>query len=348
MSSFVEYIIVGQGLAGTHVALELLRRRKSILIIDNNNPASASRVASGLYNPITGKRLVKTWMADVFFKDIETFYQRLENQLNASFLNPLPLYIPFLSIKEQNDWESKLHEESYIPYIDKILFTSSHEQIHSPFGGMMLKKTGFLDTKTFLNSAKKYFQEHKSIREEVFEDYFLKITKKKINYKDVTAEYLILCRGEQELEGTIFPKIPIIPVKGELLTTKLNCHFHTIVNRGCFLIPQKENICKIGTTYEWENRTHTPTLQAQKTILQNLAKFYKGTIEIIDHTVGIRPTVPDRRPILGNHIHYKNMYILNGLGTKGVSIAPYCAHVLIDNIILNIPIPNELNVQRYV
>ena len=60
----LDYIIVGQGLAGTHLGFELESRGKSIRIIDNNFKNSSSKVAGGMFNPITGRNMVKTWKAD--------------------------------------------------------------------------------------------------------------------------------------------------------------------------------------------------------------------------------------------------------------------------------------------
>ena len=54
----VDYLIIGQGLAGSLLAWELIQRRCSVVVVDNGNE-NASQIAAGLINPITGMRFVK-------------------------------------------------------------------------------------------------------------------------------------------------------------------------------------------------------------------------------------------------------------------------------------------------
>ena len=83
----VDYLIVGQGLAGTTLAFHLLKSNKKIFILDDCDSTSSSRVAAGLFNPITGKRNVKTWKADILFPYMKNFYRELEDFLGIKFLS---------------------------------------------------------------------------------------------------------------------------------------------------------------------------------------------------------------------------------------------------------------------
>src|SRR5688572_337382 len=103
----VDFIIVGQGLAGSAVALQLINRGKKILVIDRPIANSSSRVAVGLFNPITGRNLVKTWLADQLFPCFHRFYRDAETLTGKKFFHSLPLYRPFGSIEEQNEWMAK-------------------------------------------------------------------------------------------------------------------------------------------------------------------------------------------------------------------------------------------------
>ena len=75
-----DILIVGQGLAGSLLALELEKRKKNVMIIDNNPSVSSSKVAAGLYNPITGSKMIKTWLADELFPNLSKYYQDLEKK----------------------------------------------------------------------------------------------------------------------------------------------------------------------------------------------------------------------------------------------------------------------------
>ena len=68
---------------------------------------------------------------------------------------------------------------------------------------------------------------------------------------------------------------------------------------------------------------------------------------MVQHEAGVRPSSNDRRPILGAHPQQKNIYIFNGLGAKGVMLAPYFAQQLGANITAGKAIDKEASVERY-
>ena len=115
-----DYIILGHGLAGASIAIQLLKRGKKILVIDNPSPTTASRVAAGLFNPITGRKMVKSWMADKLFPYLHQYYSEVEALTGRKFFYPMPVYRPFISVEEQNEWMAKSIEPSFQPYIQNI------------------------------------------------------------------------------------------------------------------------------------------------------------------------------------------------------------------------------------
>src|SRR5688500_2784400 len=60
----VDYLIIGQGLCGTWLSWYLQKESKSFLIIDKNDENTPSQISAGIVNPVTGRRLVKSWMVD--------------------------------------------------------------------------------------------------------------------------------------------------------------------------------------------------------------------------------------------------------------------------------------------
>ncbi|HBA65740.1 MAG TPA: FAD-dependent oxidoreductase, partial [Methylococcaceae bacterium] len=55
----IDFLIVGQGLAGSLLAFELIQRNAQVMVVDDGRE-NASEVAAGLINPVTGIRLVKS------------------------------------------------------------------------------------------------------------------------------------------------------------------------------------------------------------------------------------------------------------------------------------------------
>jgi thioredoxin reductase len=119
----IDYIILGAGLAGASIAVQLLKKRKKILVIDNPSSTTSSRIAPGLFNPITGRKMVKSWLADKLFPYLHNYYREVESLTNRKFFYSMPVYRPFISIEEQNEWMGKSIEPGFQPYIQEV-FTS--------------------------------------------------------------------------------------------------------------------------------------------------------------------------------------------------------------------------------
>ena len=154
----IDYIIVGQGLVGSAVALQLLKRNKKILVVDHLDSNSSSRIAVGLFNPITGRHMIKTWMADKLFPYFHTFYQEAEALTKKRFFYSLPLYRPFLSIEEQNEWMAKSADPAYEHYIENILTQPTYPTVRDYFGGLLLKQCGYVDTIQYIEAIRKLIE----------------------------------------------------------------------------------------------------------------------------------------------------------------------------------------------
>ena len=95
------------------------------------------------------------------------------------------------------------------------------------------------------------------------------------------------------------------------------------------------------------DKTNQPTKKGKEELMSKLKTFLSCEFEVVQHLAGIRPTVKDRRPLVGRHPEHKNLYVLNGLGTRGVMIAPYVAEKLYQFIENNEPLDSEIDVNRF-
>lgn len=353
----VDAIIIGQGLAGTCMALRLKARGRSVCIIDpqlhkEGKVVGASRSAAGLFNPITGRKMVKTWMADQLFSGLIPFYRQLEAEWRAHFLHELPIYRPFQSVADQNDWVGAEHDSAFDHFVSRVYTQPTGlAGYEDPYGGLLLKNCGYLDVPLFLDTAHHRFAEAGELISGLADDSSLDIADDQVIYRhgsnNLTARWVIYCTGvgHKQYGTLLWDKLRFRPVKGEWLTMDLRIDPNYILNRGVFMIPREE-VVRVGATYDHANVDTVPTAKGQKEILDKMHKIYTGEYRILDQRAGIRPATYDRKPFVGVHPETSSVATLNGLGAKGVTLAPYFAEHLAGHLLDNTPLLPEVDVLR--
>lgn len=344
----IDYLIVGQGLAGSVVALNLIKRGYKIHVIDNFDPQSSSRVAAGIYNPVTGKEMKKTWFADKLFPTLHKFYKEAEVLTESKFFFPLEMYRPFLSIHEQNDWMAKSSAAGFSAYVKEISsYSLGNQQVYDDFGGISLLQCGYLHVVDFLNATRTYLETSGSYELGRFTESDLLVEEDSITYKNIDAKKVIYCNGNEAKNSQYFGWLPFRPVKGEILRAKSEVALNKIYNRGVFIVPLSNGLCNIGATYNWRTLDVLPTEEARKELLDKLNKLSPLSFEIKGHIAGIRPATKDRKPFVGIHPSHKALSIFNGLGAKGVSLAPYLAQNFVEFLERKEELHPEVNIIRY-
>ncbi len=341
-------IIVGQGIAGSLLAWFLIKQGKKVLVVDDGFLHSSSRVAAGIIHPITGRRLVKTWKADNLIPFASICYREIETALNANFFHEVPILEIFTSVQHRNEWMARSAEEDIVNYIDRILNAEEiAETVHAPIGGVVLKQSGWLNVNAFISAMKKFLQEQNAYVEGKIEPSEIVFEDEVVRLKEYECEQLIFCDGYSSLTQHFFSNLPFIPAKGEVLT--IHCkdlQSNYILNQGVFVLPLGENLFKVGSTFNWKDLTAQITNEASEHLQQSLKKMIHADFEIVNHEAAIRPTTKDRRPFLGFHPKQKQLGIFNGLGTKGVMMAPYYADQLALHIAEGKGLDEEVNVIR--
>ena len=334
----VDYLIVGQGLAGSCLALSLLERGKRILVADISDDHSASRVAAGMFNPITSKVRATTWNAEVLFPFLHTFYQNAETITKRRFYHPLPMYRPFPSDEDQKGWN-----DVTTVYLKELHLRSRYPQfVRDPFGGLELNHAGYVDTKTFVEVVKDHLHSLNCWLE--MSGTFL-VNEDFLDRCQEIAARVIFCEGVRVSENPFFKWLPINRLKGEVLDVQVDLPKDIIFNRSVYLVPGANGF-RAGSTYDRSGEEGNST-RGILDIEQRLR-----TLLFVDFTTtgsdwGFRPVVRDRRPILGEHPERKGVFIFNGLGTKGVSLAPWSAKCLSGWMEGIESLPDELNISRF-
>ena len=328
----VDYIIVGCGLAGIAFSEYALNNNKSIVVL-NDQSQNSSKIAGGLYNPVILKRFSEVWQASDQLNLLTEFYATLESKLEVKLDYRMPLLRKFYSVEEQNNWFTASDKPNLSKFLSVDLITKKWDAIPSPFNYGEVLCSGYVDTGLLLDSYKNYLVSKQLYHEETFDYSNLIINNDSIEYKNTKAKHIIFAEGFGMLSNPFFKELPLDGTKGELLLIKApNLDLDVMVKSSVFVIPLGNALYKVGATYNWEDKTNVPTEEAREELVSNLKELIQCDFEIIEHYAGVRPTVKDRRPMLGAHPIHQNMFVLNGLGTRGVMLAPAMAKMLYNHI----------------
>lgn len=330
------YSIIGQGLAGSILAYFLLKEGQNVKIFSSPDIASSSKVAAGIYNPVTGKRLVKTWLADEIFPFLEDFYPQLEKELNAKFFFPMPIFHPFPDVATQKFFKSDHVQDDFSDFCSLAFENVSRKEIvSSPLGGITMKHAGWVDLKVMLNAFRGYFLEKNILFE--------------TNESPKTSENITLfCEGFNGKFNPYFNYLPFNPVKGEIVDIEIqNLDLQEIINQGVFVIPLEKDKFRLGATYKWDVLDFVPTDDGRNSLIEKYQKLMKPQMRILSQQAGVRPATKDRRPFLGMHPKTKNIGIFNGFGSKGVSLAPFFGKQFMDFLVYQKELHPEVNINRF-
>lgn len=343
----VDYLIVGCGLAGISFAEKALENNKTILVFDNNSQNS-SQIAGGLYNPVILKRFSEVWNAEAQVVLLDEFFRKIEFKLNTKLDFKTPILRKFFSVEEQNNWFAASDKPGLTPFLAQELIFKSYKGIEASFGYGQVLHTGYVDTALLLNTYKKYLLENNLLIKDSFDYKEIKFENECIQYKNIQAKHIIFAEGFGMHSNPFFCNFPLDGTKGELFIIKApNLDLDVIINTSVFIMPIGNNLFKVGATYNWKDKTNVPTEEAKIELVTRIKEILNCDFEIIEHFAGVRPTVRDRKPLVGTHFLHKNVHILNGLGTRGVMLAPMLALNLFENIEFDKPLNKVIDIQRY-
>ena len=343
----VDYIVVGIGLAGISFCEQLKANNKTFVVFDNASQQS-STVAGGLYNPVVLKRFTPVWMCKEQLGLALHMYTNLEASLNVKLDYKIPVYRKFASLEEQNDWFTASDKPILSEYLSPKIIKNNNNAIDAPFGFGEVLETGRIDVKALLGAYKNHLTKKALLYETIFSYDDLKLEDNAVQYKAIRAKHIVFAEGFGISKNPYFKNLPLVPAKGELLTLYApNLKIDYVLKAGVFLIPLGNDLYIVGATYEWKDLSAEVTDEAKEELLGKLIKLINCEFKVVNQVAGIRPTVKDRRPLVGAHSTYKNVFVLNGLGTRGVMIGPYIAQQLYHFIENNRFLDGEINIERF-
>lgn len=344
----IDFIIVGQGIAGTSIAFRLLHAGKRILVIDEGRDNSASIVSSGIINPITGRRFVKSWMFDDLLPAALLFYSELEGILNIEIIEERSVLRALHNIREENLWHSQSRRPDYENCFGELV---SGEKYRNHFNNEValgqVRNSYLINIALLIKASRAYLNEKGFLlkRAVSLSDFQLA---SRVKYEDYSAVGIIFAEGWKVIKNPMFSNLPFSPAKAEALICNIdNYTIEEIVKNKKFIVPLESGRCWIGSTYEWKFENDEGNLDKQTELKQYLEKYLNRSYQVLDSLTAIRPSTKDRRPIIGRHPEFSNVYLFNGLGTKGISLAPYWSQQLTSLILNRKDLQDEVEIVRY-
>jgi glycine/D-amino acid oxidase-like deaminating enzyme len=347
-------LIIGQGLCGTWLSYWLEQAGHNFIIIDEDRPMSSSRIASGVVNPVTGRALAETWMAQFLLDFCLDNYSKIGHELGIECIKVVDIVHSFPTTQMRDAFQKRLPDlGAYLKEPENI--SKWFPYFDLPFGLGIIHPALLIDLDLLLKKWQTRLREKGLLYNQCFDIDALRIETGAVRYNDIHANRIIFCDGVNSLKYPYFNRLPFAPNKGEALLLKIEgLPATSIYKKGLSLVPfphagQRSDAQYFwaGSTYDNEYTDDQPSEGFRKRTIQQISNWLKLPFTVEDHWAAIRPANIERRPFVGMHPHQPLVGILNGMGTKGCSLAPFMAKQLADNLVLGTAIQPEAGLERF-
>lgn len=341
-----EFLIIGQGISGTWLSWCLHRANRSFIVIDNGDKNAPSRIASGIINPVTGRRIVKTWLIDELMPFAVERYEILGKELGIAAISQKNIIDFFPSPQKLLAFQDRIKEDKkYLSFPENE--NKYRQAFNFDFGYGEIAPCYAVNLRELLPAWKEWLSNNHQLIEEEFNFSQFSVSRK-IKYKNITAEKIIFCDGIHSADSIFFKNLPFAFNKGEALIIETgDLPTDKIFKKGINLVPLGNSLFWVGSSYEWNFTSNEPSEQFKEKTLQQLKSWLSVPFKLIDHLASVRPATIERRPFVGIHPHHPEIAILNGMGAKGCWLAPYFAQQITNLLIDDIPVMPEVNIDRF-
>jgi glycine oxidase len=378
----IDYIVVGQGIAGSILAYLLHKNGQKIVVLDQNREGvlTSSKIAAGVINPITGRRFVKSWRIDALLPVARRLYQELETELSIPIWHDRPILRTLRDIEEENNFLLRRTYSDYTPYCGETTTTPKASDIlFSPVAHPFFNKFyAFAETKNgaqvnvpfLIEHLRDYFIDKQMLINETFSFDDVIIEENQVSYKHLKAKKVIFAEGAAGAVNPYFCWLPFNLDKGELILVRIpDLNLKAIFKNKISIVPLHDvgigmsdfggvasstsdipnptSLYWVGATNAWTFADDLPTEVNRELIINELKEILNCPFEVVAHQAAVRPTVRDRRPFLGWHPKFSVLGIFNGFGTKGASLIPFFAEQFVDNLLTHKPLEKEVNISRF-
>ncbi len=344
----VDYLIAGCGLGGALLSRELIRAGNTVLVFDNKTLNAASRVAGGVINPVTGKRLVRTWMIEELLPFALNFYREIEDELRITLVKDCSVIDFYASEEQRGLFEDKaLTEKEFLKPAIPIEPWETYFRYY--YGAGEIMPCPLIDIRALVNEWQERLKERSSFVEEKIDPADCIVTADAVTYKNIEAKKIIWCEGAEADNNPWFGKLPWSKDKGEAVIASIpGLPRNHIYKQHLAIVPwQGDDLFWIGATHDWRYNDLNPSKVFLEKVNNQLGLWLRLPYTIIDHIVGRRPANLDRKPFVGIHPYHSSIGIFNGLGGKGVSMAPYFAREFSRHLTEGVSLRPDVDVKRF-
>lgn len=324
----VKYIVVGQGLAGTLLSWQLYKRKIPHVVIASPLKQSASLVAAGMYNPLVFKRISKSWKIDTLLPVMMKTYKELEKLLGERFLYRQAI-AKLIRPEEIDWWNERIKSQGLDNYVDGFQLNNCISGINTDFDFVRVKNAGFVDLTLLIQSYRKKLENENLYIEAEFKNDIIQ-NNRMVFWRNISAERIIFCNGVHNIGNPLFSELVFYPTRGDILDVSVEgLSEEYIINKEIFLLPKGEQKFLLGSSYDQNSIEWKPNTNSRDYLLFKASQIIDMPIRLINHRAGVRPTIKDRRPVLGFSKQDERAAIFNGLGTKGVMLGPYYSEEMV-------------------
>lgn len=344
----VDFIVVGQGLCGTWLSFYLKQAGAKVIVIDPEISGSASSIASGIINPISGMRLARQWMGDTLEPFARAAYQEIEKVLSFSAAQEIEIH-QYFSTKEEADYFEQKADTSHEPFLSIRDKAPESEHFNFHFGLGIIAPALLVNVPDLLHRWRENLKTANELLEESVDWRQCRFLKEKLSYKDIDAKAIIDCTGQAALRNTYFSRLPFSLNKGEAILAEIpELPRNIVMKHGKIsIVPWREKAFWIGTTFELNYKDEKPTERYFKKIENELKAWLRLPFKLKEPIAAIRPATITRAAFSGMHPQEKRLGILNGMGSKGCSLAPFFAKNLAAHLTCRDSILPEVDLSKY-
>lgn len=342
------YLILGQGLAGSMLAWRLINAGEQVLVLDNAHRSSSSTVAAGLINPLAGMRFSRPEFTEQWLKSALSLYKEFADIFDIEVYVKKDMARLFRSEKQKKFYQRQIE----CPGSEQFLGETFEDltNIQTPHGGFDQFNTGYIHTRPLLEALKQWLIKQDAYREVHIDYSDIQTIGDRIKIKEYEADHLIFCEGYKAMHNPWFDHLPYTPDKGEMFTLEGSLSIpDKIINGPHWIVPLGENRYRFGSTHEHTRLNEIPDADKTEEMHAGLAALVDthDQVQVAGHIAGVRPATRDRMPLLGSHSQYPQLHIFNGFGARGSMTIPWYSQAFSQHLLKNIEIPQEADIKRF-